>query len=348
MKTVSNRCLLLPLAGILLGQPSLAADGQSKPGGSSALSVQTACSLQGQLDTLRLGLVRGSAPLKKFLRKQLRERAATLPEAELRAAFLREREPAMIEELSGALAARMARHNEPSAVKSVLDRAMQDRDPAARAAAVRGLRGTASVEAMEKLGGVDYRTLVKDPAPEVRQAVATNLLAESAEVYFGHDRAVSEQAIAAALAVRAGPQADPALAAKLLSEISTESVGSEAVSELVALLDGPSDPSLASLRAAVVLALGGVPSSESARVIRRLIDLYRQDDSREVRRAVLTSLCRLQMATALTTLEALRPIDASLSKDIDAWQQALRSGLQEWTLLQREKQRILPDAPQPH
>jgi hypothetical protein len=54
------------------------------------------------------------------------------------------------------------------------------------------------------------------------------------------------------------------------------------------------------------------------------------------------------MATALTTLEALRPIDASLSKDIDAWQQALRSGLQEWTLLQREKQRILPDAPQPH
>lgn len=348
MKTVSNRCLLLPLAGILLGQPSLAADGQSKPGGSSALSVQSECSLQGQLDTLRLGLVRGSAPLKKFLRKQLRERAATLPEAELRAAFLREREPAMIEELSGALAARMARHNEPSVVKSVLDRAMQDRDPAARAAAVRGLRGTASVEAMEKLGGVDYRTLIKDAAPEVRQAVATNLLAESAEVYFGHDRAVSEQAIAAALAVRAGPQADPALAAKLLSEISTESVGSEAVSELVALLDGPSDPSLASLRAAVVLALGGVPSSESARVIRRLIDLYRQDDSREVRRAVLTALCRLQMATALTTLEALRPIDASLSKDIDAWQQALRSGLQEWTLLQREKQRILPDAPQPH
>ena len=348
MKTVSNRCLLLPLAGILLGQPSLAADGQSRPGGSSALSVQTACSLHGQLETLRLGLLRGSPALKKFLRKQLRERAATLPEAELRAAFLREREPAMIEELSGALAARMARHNEPSAVKSVLDRAMQDRDPAARAAAVRGLRGTASVEAMEKLGGVDYRTLIKDAAPEVRQAVASNLLAESAEVYFGHDRAVSEQAIAAALAVRAGPQADPALAAKLLSEISTESVGSEAVSELVALLDGPSDPSLASLRAAVVLALGGVPSSESARVIRRLIDLYRQDDSREVRRAVLTALCRLQMATALTTLEALRPIDASLSKDIDAWQQALRSGLQEWTLLQREKQRILPDAPQPH
>lgn len=348
MKTVLDRFLLLPLVGLLLGDPSLAgADAQSQTFGSSALSVQSECSLHGQLETLRLGLLRGSPALKKFLRKQLRERAATLPEAELRAAFLREREPAMIEELSGALAARMARHNEPSAVKSVLDRAMQDRDPAARAAAVRGLRGTASVEAMEKLGGVDYRTLVKDPAPEVRQAVASNLLAESAEVYFGHDRAVSEQAIAAALAVRAGPQADPALAAKLLSEISTESVGSEAVSELVALLDAPSEPSLAALRAAVVLALGGVPSTESARVIRRLIDLYRQDDSREVRRAVLTSLCRLQMATAIATLEALRPIDASLSKDIDAWQQALRSGLQEWTLQKREKQRILPDSPQP-
>jgi len=75
---------------------------------------------------------------------------------------------------------------------------------------------------MEKLGGVDYRTLVKDPAPEVRQAVASNLLAESAEVYFGHDRAVSEQAIAVALGARSGPGADPALAAKLLGEISTE------------------------------------------------------------------------------------------------------------------------------
>ena len=350
MKTQRIALVLVPLW--LAFAPAWAADVQSKPPGSgsssSALSLQKECSLTAQLETLRAGLGRGSGPLKTFLRKQLRERAATLPEAELRAAFERERDPTMIEELSGALAARMARHNEPSALRSVLERAVQDRDPAARAAALRGLRGAASVEAMEKLGGVDYTALIKDSSKEVRQAVVANLLSESAEVYFGHDRAVSEQAIAVALAARSGPSGDPALAAKLLGEISTESVGAAAVTELLSLLDAPPEPSLGELRAAVVLALGGVPASESARVVRRLLDLYRQDDSQVVRRAVLGSLCRLQMAKALPTLEALRPIDLHLSKDIDAWQQALRTGLQEWTLLAREKQRILPDSPQPH
>ena len=171
---------------------------------------QKVCSLADQLQTLRVGLLRGSPSLKKFLRRHLRERAPAIPEAELRAAFEREHDPAMIEELSGALAARMARLGEPEALRAPLSRAMSDSDPAARAAAVRGLRGTGSVEAMAKLGAVDYTRLIRDPAPLVRQAVVQNLLSESAEVYFGHDRAVSEQAIAVALAARSGPAADPA------------------------------------------------------------------------------------------------------------------------------------------
>ena len=183
------------------------------------------------------------------------------------------------------------------------------------AAAVRGLRGTGSVEAMAKLGSVDYTRLIHDPAPMVRQAVVQNLLSESAEVYFGHDRAVSEQAIAVALAARSGSAADPALAAKLLSEVSTESVGSQVVAELLSLLDAPAEPSLAVLRASIVTALGGVPSSESARVATRLIDLYRQDASREVHRAVLQALVRLEMTRAVPLLDALRSVAAEMGME---------------------------------
>lgn len=306
---------------------------------------QKACTLTAQLQTLRLGLLRGSPALKRFLRRQLRERAPAIPEAELRAAFDREREPEMIEELSGALAARMARLGEPEALRAPLSRAVSDGDPAARAAALRGLRGTGSVEAMAKLGGVDYAQLIRDPAPAVRQAVVGNLLSENTEVYFGHDRAVSEQAIAVARAARSGPAADPGLAARLLSQVSTESVSSQAVAELLSLLEGAADPSLATLRAAVVTALGGVPASEASRVVTRLLDLYRQDTAREVRRAVLQALVRLTMAGSTPLLTALRPVDTSLDPEIDAWLRAVKSGLQEWSLLLREKQRLLPDSP---
>lgn len=307
---------------------------------------QKACTLSAQLQTLRIGLLRGSPALKRFLRRQLRERAPVIPEAELRAAFDREREPEMIEELSGALAARMARLGEPEALRAPLARAVSDGDPAARAAALRGLRGTGSVEAMAKLGGVDYAQLIRDPAPVVRQAVVSNLLSESAEVYFGHDRAVSEQAISVARAARSGSTADPGLAARLLSQVSTESLGSQAVAELLSMLDGAADPSLSALRAAVVTALGGVPATESSRVVTRLLDVYRQDPAHDVRRAVLQALVRLTMAGSVQLLTALRPVDASLDAEIDAWQRAVKSGLQEWSLLLREKQRLLPDSPQ--
>jgi len=339
--------LAMGLMGSLWLGVGLAAPEQSVPAPPLPIG-QKVCSLADQIQALRVGLLRGSPSFQKFLRRQLRERAPTIPEAELRAAFEREHDPVMIEELSGALAARMARLGEPEALRAPLSRAMSDSDPAARAAAVRGLRGTGSVEAMAKLGSVDYTRLIHDPAPMVRQSVVQNLLSESAEVYFGHDRAVSEQAIAVALAARSGSAADPALAARLLSGVSTESVGSQVVAELLSLLDAPAEPSLAVLRASIVTALGGVPSSESARVATRLIDLYRQDASREVRRAVLQALVRLEMARAVPLLDALRSVDTGLTAEIDSWQRAIQSGIQEWTLLLREKQRLLPESPQPH
>lgn len=301
---------------------------------------QQQCSLAGQLDTLRAGLVRGSPALKKLLRRHLRELAPAIPESELRTALQHETDPAMVEELSGALAARMARLGEPGALRAPLQRAVSDPDPEARAAALRGLRGTATVEAMGKLGQVDYTKLVRDPSPVVRQAVLQNLLSENSQIYFGHDAAVSEKAIAVALAARSGPSADPALAARLLSEISTESVGHGAVEELLSLLDGPLDAGQAGLRAAAVTALGGVPGAEAAAVISRLTEQYRKDPAAEVRVAILESLVRLTMSGAPPLLESLRAVDTSLDAEIDAWLRALRSGLQEWSLLRREKQGV--------
>ncbi len=295
------------------------------------------CSLTDQLETLRMGLRQGSPALRKLLRLQLRELSPAIPESALRAAFLRETEPAMIEELSGALAARMARLNETAALRAPLERAMHDANPEARAAALRGLAGTASVEAMEKLGQVSYDRLIRDPSPTVRQAVVTNLLTENEKVFFGHDRAVSEQAIATALAARRGENADPALAARLLAGISTEAVGDGAVSELLSLLDENGAGADVGLRAAAVTALSGVAAAQAPTVASRLLDLYRKDGAKEVRVAILEALVRLRLQNAPDALEALRGVDASLDGEIEAWLKALRTHFQEWSLIKREK-----------
>lgn len=308
--------------------------------------VQASCSLSSQLLSLRQALRQGSPALRRYLRRQLRELAPAIPESELRAAFQQEQEPAMIEELSGALAARMARLAQPEALRDPLKRAQSDADPAARAAALRGLRGIASVEAMAGLG-VDYQQLMRDPAPQVRKAVVSNLLSESAEVFHGHDRAVSEKAIAVALSARTGPSADPAQAARLLSGISTEQVGHGAVAELLALLAAPASENPPELRAAIVTALGGVPAAEAASVRSALLAHYRRDRDREVRRAVLEALCHLSLAGALPLLESLRSVDSALLPEITAWQRALATGMQEWSLVRREKERLLPTAATP-
>lgn len=339
-------------AGTLIALNAAFADpaaSRTNAAGSATTSAPTAegrvqpatCSLGNQLQSLRLALRRGSPALQRYLRRQLRELAPAVPESELRAAFEREHDPAMIEELSAALAARMARLSQPQALRAPLVRAQSDRDPEARAAALRGLRGTASVEAMASLG-VDYQELARDEANVVRRAIVGNLLAESAEVFHGHDRAVSEKAIAVALALRSGKAADPAQAAQLLSKISTESIGHAATHELLAILSAPLSENPAELRAAVVTALGGVPASEGAAVREALLAYYRHDKDRDVRRAVLEAICHLSMAAAIPILDSLRSVDSSLGPEINAWQRALASGLQEWALVLREKQHILP------
>jgi hypothetical protein len=59
-----------------------------------------------------------------------------------------------------------------------------------------------------------------------------------------------------------------------------------------------------------------------------------------VRKAILQGIAQLGFASAIPELTRLREIDPSLSGEVDAWIQTLSKGLQEWSLILREKQRL--------
>ena len=295
---------------------------------------QTVCSFSGMIDELRDALKSGSPAYRKYARERLRAAARVMPVNELRAAVQGERDPDMLEALGAALASKSAFTEDATLVQPLLTRAAGDTDPQARAAAVRALRGTGSVDLMARNGGaVTYEQLIRDSAPEVRQAVVDNLLHESAKVYFGHERSVSEAAVATALAAK-----DPQAAARLLSEVSMEAVGHDTVERLRGQLRAE-DPVL---RGAAATALGGVPGPEAPAMRQALVSLYREDKDPAVRKAALQGLVRLGMGGSRATLESLRGVAPGLDPEIDAWRSALELGLQEWHLLLREKQKSRP------
>ncbi|ATB36212.1 hypothetical protein CYFUS_001626 [Cystobacter fuscus] len=319
------RATLLASATWLLPATSHAAD-------TATPLRQTACSFSGMIDELRVALKSGSPAYRKYARERLKTAARVMPADELRAAVQDERDPDTLEALGMALASKSSFTEDATLVQPLLARASGDGDPKARAAAIRGLRGTGSVDLMTKNGGVvTYEQLIRDSAPEVRQAVVDNLIHESAKVYFGHERTVSEAAVSAALASK-----DPQAAAKLLSEVSMEAVGHDTVERLRQQLRSE-DPAL---RGAAATALGGVPGAESSAMRDALVSLYRDEKDPTVRKAALQGLVRLGMGGARATLESLRGVAPGMDPEIDAWQSALRLGLQEWHLLLREKERL--------
>jgi HEAT repeat protein len=293
---------------------------------------QVECSVDSMINDVRIGLKKGSPAYKKYLKNLLREAAPGIPFEQLRSAFDQERDPEMVEALGGALAARSSRNADPQQISPVLARINRESDPASKAAALRGLRGIGSVEAIGKIGGLSYEQLMRDPSPEVREAVVGNLIEENSKIYFGHDKAVSETAVTAALHSN-----DPKLASKLLHEVSMEKVGHQTVQQLSQNLH-TEDPIM---REATVKALGGVPGAESATVRNSILDLYRTDNDPQVRKTALESIARLGMGGSIATLESLRSVDPSMSKEIDTWITVLKKGLQEWSLVEREKQRLL-------
>jgi hypothetical protein len=293
---------------------------------------RTACTMEGMLEDVRAGLKSGSPAYRKYLRARLKEAAVAMPPDALRAAVSQERDPAVLEVVGAALAGKASNAESPELVQALLSRASQDSDPGLRAAAIKALRGTPSVEFMAKNGNViTYEQLARDAAPEVRQAVVENLVEENAKVYYGHDKTVSETAVSVAAASN-----DPALAAKLLNEVSMEQVGPEAVAKLTQQLRSE-DPGL---RTAAARALGGVPAPEAVGARSSLLELYRGDKDPSVRKAALEGLARLGQSSARPVLESLRGVDPAMDPEIDAWLSAMRLNLQEWNLLLREKQRL--------
>ncbi|MDC0707563.1 HEAT repeat domain-containing protein [Stigmatella sp. ncwal1] len=331
---ISSRSPVLPKRGSRWCAVWLASAAWLLPvtAGASAPLRQTACSFTGMIDELRVALKTGSPAYRKYARERLKAAARVMPADELRAAVQHEHDPDTLESLGAALASKSSFTEDATLVQPLLVRAAGDADPQARAAAVRSLRGTGSVDLMAKNSGVvTYEQLIRDSAPEVRQAVVDNLLHESAKVYFGHERTVSEAAVSAALASK-----DPQVAAKLLSEVSMEAVGHETVERLRQQLRAD-DPAL---RGAAATALGGVPGAEAPAMRDALVSLYRGEKDPAVRKAALQGIVRLGMGSARPTLESLRGVAPGLDPEIDAWQSALNLGLQEWHLLLREKERL--------
>jgi hypothetical protein len=293
---------------------------------------QTTCSFTGMVQELRGALKTGTPAYRKYVLAQLKMAAKAMPAEELLGMVAQEREPDVLEALGAALVSKAGFVEDASLVQPLLQRAQGDADPNLRAAAVKGLRATGSVDLMAKNGNVvTYEQLIRDSSPAVREAVVGNLLEENAKVYFGHDKAVSETAVNTALASN-----DPELAAKLLREVSMEQVGSETVGKLKGQLRAENP----TLRAASATALGGVPGSESTGATGSLVELYRNEKDPAVRKAALEGLVRLGMSGARPTLQSLRGVAPAMDPEIDAWLSALNLNLQEWSLLLREKQRI--------
>lgn len=265
-----------------------------------------------------------SPAYRKYVARLLREAAPDLSEAELVAAFEAERDPATIELLGAALAARTDRLGEPGPLRAVAARATESGDPLARAAATRALRGTSALEHVPEV----YKRLVQDGSPDVRREAAENLVNDTTAVFGGQHGPAADTAVAAAVAAN-----DPAVTARVLGGVSMSAISHDSAASLRALLDNPSRD----IRGATVVALGGVPGGEAADARTALLALYRSEHDASMRTAILESIARLGFADAIPDLESLRGVDATLAIEIDEWVRVLRLGLQEWSLILREK-----------
>ncbi|HZI04755.1 MAG TPA: HEAT repeat domain-containing protein, partial [Archangium sp.] len=149
-----------------------------------------------------------------------------------------------------------------------------------RAATVRSMRRTSALESTD---GV-YERLVKDPSPEVRQEVATNIVEDIREVYSGFHGPASDAAVNAAAAAT-----DPKVTAKILGTMDTQKISAESAGKIQSLL-GSDD---AEVRKAAALALGGVPAEQMASARQSVLAMYRDERNLEVRKALLQSIAQL-------------------------------------------------------
>jgi HEAT repeat protein len=323
LSTLALTLGLLSPALALAQPPAAASEAPALQGGS--------CSVEGLMDSIRRGLNSKSEAYKHYLRTLLRESAVTLSLQELQSAFEREYDPAMAEHLAAALVARTERGLEPEAMQAVAKRALEDKDPSIRAATVRALRRTG---ALERTGDM-YERLVRDSSPEVRMEAATNLVQDNLYVYGGHDARAADTAVAAAAASN-----DPKVTAHILGQLMTGEVSAGSVRKIEQFLGSDS----AEVRAAASTALGGVPAAEMANARQSLVGMYRGEKDPGVRKAILRSIAQLGFSSAVPELQRLRGVDPSLAPEVDAWIQVLEMNLQDWSLIQKAKQRLQQQA----
>ncbi|NNB87323.1 HEAT repeat domain-containing protein [Corallococcus exiguus] len=317
---------LRALGGLTLMLASPVVTAQSTPSAAKPALQGESCSVQGLMDQLRQGMGSSSKAYRDYLQAVLREAAVSLPSGELHAAFDRETDPVMVEQLAAALVARSEREAEKDAIQTVARRALEDRDPSVRAATVRAMRRTG---ALEKTGDM-YERLMRDGSPEVRMEAAKNLIEDNEHVYSAHHGPATDMAVNAATA-----STDPKVTAKILESLDTRKMGPEAGQKLLGMLGHES----ADVRRSAALALGSVPAAQMAPAREALVGMYRGERDTGVRKALVQGIAELGFADAVPELRKLRSVDPGMAPEIDAWIRALESGVQEWGLLLREKQR---------
>jgi HEAT repeat protein len=221
---------------------------------------------------------------------------------------------------------------DPAVLERVVARMGEESDPARRAALVRSLRATdeASCELLlrEERTRDTYQNLVKDPSPEVRQAVVDNLTAEAAR-NGGWHRTVAEQAVALAAATE-----DPHTAAKLLGSSPLGTARLPAISTARRMLQSSESPEV---RAAAARALGTVPMRELPKTMQALSERFATEPDMGVRSAILESISRLGLSQATPILQKLKGTDARMDGEIDLWLGLLATQPQTWNMLHQEK-----------
>jgi hypothetical protein len=315
--------------GVATPAPPPATGAKSAPPGDMLRPVP--CELDSLVEEYRQG--KGSRAYRRYVMEQLRGLLENLPAEQLWAKVEAEQDPEVLEALSSLWVMRFNLTEDRGVLERVLEKAARESDPARRAVMVRSLKASdePASEVLAKAASTRnaYREWVKDPAPEVREAVVGNLTDEAAR-NFGRFQGVAEQAVA--LAAEAG---DPKTAAGLLGASSIEAARAPAVDSVRQLLQGSEHPEV---RAAAAKALGTVSVSESEQTMRALTERYATESAREVRSAILESIARLGLSNAVPVLRKLEGVDREMDGEIDTWLALLASQPQTWNLLLRDKQ----------
>ncbi|AKI99563.1 HEAT repeat protein [Archangium gephyra] len=288
------------------------------------------CELDSLVEEYRQG--KGSPAWRRYVREQLRGILENLPPEQLWAKVEAEQDPEVLEALTSLWVMRFNLTGDRAVLERVLDKAGRETDPGRKAVMVRALRAldepASEVLAKAESTRQAYHQWVKDPAPEVREAVVGNLTDEAAR-NFGRFQGVAEQAVT--LATEAS---DPKTAAGLLGASSLEAARTPAVDSVRQLLRESEHPEV---RAAAAKALGTVRVGETERTMKALTERFATESSREVRGAILESISRLGLASAVPVLQKLKGVDPSMDGELDTWLMLLASQPQTWNLLLRDK-----------